>query len=119
MSGSAVVITITMDEGTSAPTQVAYLTGYTGTAIPSFYFNDGDNAFLGMNFKNNGSVTTLNFELEQDFENINQKSYSVVLDFEGITAYLIIKIQNIFDNPPNVVQLTNPCTVDVSEENFN
>lgn len=110
-----------MNEKTSAPTQVAYLSGYTDTAMPSFGgFIDGDNVYLGMNFKNNGSVTTLHFDEEQDYENPNKKSYSVMLNvFDGVTALINIKIQNIFDNPPNVLQLTNPCTVDVSENTLN
>lgn len=112
-----------MDEGTKAPTEVAYLTGYSGTEVPEIAgFSDGNNDYLGLNFKNNGSVTTLNFELEQDFENPNQKTYSISLNtFDvtaNVTALINVKIQNIFDNPPNVLQLTNPCSVDVSENNL-
>jgi hypothetical protein len=102
-----------MDEGTEAPTEVAFFKGYAGSEIPrNFQVLQGSNSYLGLNFQNNGSIITLHFDQEQDFENPNQQSYIVSFSFDNVNAIFLIKIQNIFDNPPNVFQINTACVVE-------
>lgn len=120
VTATNIQITILMDEEIPPTFSIASLTEYTGVNSPAFSnFIAGSNSNLGLNFERNSTFWQMVLTRQQDFENANMRQYVFSLNaIDGISSTFIVRVRNIFDNPPTIIQHTNPCVVKVKFENL-
>lgn len=114
-------ITITMPEEISTPVAIALFKDYDhadGPMLGSFMLNTASNLGLSFNKNNAQSEWQMLINQRQDYENSNTRDYSFYVHGNVTRLYVMVKVQNIFDNPPTMTQVTNPCYVKVSLKDY-
>ena len=106
-----------MPEEISTPVAIALFKDYDHVDAPmlgNFLFNTNSNLGLSFNKNNSKSQWQIMINQRQDFENSNNRDYSFYIHGNVTRLYVIVRVENIFDNPPTMTQVTNPCNVKVS-----
>lgn len=110
------VITIFMEEEIPSPVPIAVFKDYYDAPSPTLTFLIGSNSNLGVSFSQNNTESQwqMNINQRQDYENTFMRFYSFyIYGINGIRLHVTVWVQNIFDNAPTVIQITNPCEVPV------
>lgn len=104
-----------MDEEIAAPIVLAIVAGYDGSNEPLLgRFESGNNLDLNLYFALNGdNEWEVIVNKTQDFEQVNMRRYIFYVVIDAKEVLMQISIRNIFDNPPVVTSLSNPCSIPV------
>lgn len=104
---------IIMNEEIEAPIIVAIVTGYTGNTKPEFgNFVTGSNINLGLDFELIDNEWNMIVNNKQDYEQAGMQRYNFEVQIDAKRISVQIAIMNIFDNPPVVTALSNPCSIE-------
>lgn len=107
---------INMDEEIAAPIVIAIVTGYDGITQPRLgrfeTTNSLDlNLYFALNADNEWEMIV---NKTQDYEQVSMRLYIFAVEIDGVSVSVQISINNIFDNPPVVTALSNPCSIKVN-----
>lgn len=107
---------INMDEEITAPIVIAIVTGYDGIAQPILgRFETTNSLDLNLYFAlNDDNEWEMIVNKTQDYEQVSMRRYIFAVEIDGVSVSVQISINNIFDNPPVVTALSNPCNIKVN-----
>ncbi|XP_037819620.1 cadherin-23-like [Lucilia sericata] len=118
------VQTINVREELVVPYKLAKI-NYNGTSTPLLgAFDIGDNSLLGARLILTDNQWFITIEKRQDFENPQQRIYFFQIYIKDVALSnavepsVLIKLENIFDNPPTLTYAPSPCRVEELHSNY-
>lgn len=104
---------IYMDEEIAPPITIAMIEDYSGPDEPFIEFLSGKNSTLELTAQLDGLEWSLVVTKQQDYEQISMRAYRIQITIGDQTVWILLNINNIFDNAPVITSNSIPCIAEV------